>query len=167
MRIRPEEPADAMAVRAVNEAAFGSGVEAEIVEKLRAQSDSLVSLVAELDGVVVGHIVFSPVSIEGHRGVRMMGLGPMAVLPNHQRQGIGSKLARAGLEQCRTRGISAVVVLGHSEYYPRFGFEPASRFGITSQYDVPDDVFMLVELESGSLHGVSGRAMYSDAFAGA
>jgi len=88
----------------------------------------------------------------------------MAVLPTHQRRGIGSALVRQGLERCRRMGCSAVVVLGHPEYYPRFGFVPASRYGISSEYDVPDEVFMAIEIEPGALQGLSGRAAYDDAF---
>jgi len=167
MRIRPEEPSDRLAVRAVNEAAFGSSLEADIVERLHKNSESVVSLVAEVDSEICGHIMLSPVTINSNGSIQLIGLGPMAVLPNHQRQGIGSNLVHEGLSQCRTKGFSAVVVLGHPEYYPRFGFAPASRYGITSKYDVPDEVFMLLELQPGSLQGVSGQVIYSDAFAGA
>lgn len=167
MRIRPEEPPDAFFVREVNEAAFGSSLEADIVEKLRENPAALVSLVAEVDGELVGHIMFSPVAVKGIDGVKLMALGPMAVLPRRQRQGIGSELVRQGLRHCRNSGCDAIVVLGHPDYYPRFGFMPASRFGITSEYDVPDEVFMLIELRPGSLQGTSGEVIYSDAFAGA
>lgn len=166
MIIRSETPADLQSVREVNEAAFESSVEAEIVDVLREQNDSIVSLVAEHDDQVVGHILFSPVSLAGHPEVALTGLGPMAVLPSHQRQGIGSALVEEGLNRCRERGCNAVVVLGHPEYYPRFGFVPASRYGIDSEYDVPDEVFMLVELEAGALQNASGRVTYDDAFNG-
>ena len=95
-----------------------------------------------------------------------MGLAPMAVAPDRQRSGVGSALVRAGLEACRERGASAVVVLGHAEYYTRFGFAPASRFGIASEYDVPDDVFLIVELEPGRLASASGTIRYHAAFGG-
>lgn len=167
MVIRSEEPADAVAVRGVNEAAFGSSIEADIVERSRKDSIPLISLVAELDAGIAGHIMFSPVTISGHPEIRVMGLGPMAVLPARQRKGIGTELVREGLKRCQSQGFDAVVVLGHPEYYPRFGFAPASRFGISCEYDVPDEVFMLLELKPGALHGISGKAIYSDAFAGA
>lgn len=166
VHIRPEEPLDARAVREVNEAAFESSLEARIVERLRQTSPSLISVVAEVDKEIVGHIMFSPLTIAAGAGIQLMGLGPMAVLPAHQRQGIGSELVREGLRQCTATGCSAVLVLGHPGYYPRFGFAPASRYGITSAYDVPDEAFMLVELQPDSLQGLSGQAIYNEAFAG-
>ncbi len=166
MRIRREEPSDSPTVRAVNEAAFETSEEADLVDALRKTSHSLVSLVAEVDGEVVGHILFSPVSLAGNSEVHLMGLGPMAVAPDYQRQGIGSALVREGLRQCIGQSCSAVVVLGHPEYYPRFGFVPASRYGISSEYDVPDEVFMVIELQPGSLQDVSGRVAYNEAFSG-
>ncbi len=93
-----------------------------------------------------------------------MGLAPMAVAPEHQRKGIGSALVRAGLEQCKQLGFAAVVVLGHPEYYPRFGFSPSSRFGINSEYEVPEEVFMAMELQPGALSGKTGRVKYHAAF---
>jgi putative acetyltransferase len=136
-----EQPADADDVREVNEQAFGSPVEARIVESLRGQPECI-SLVATKSGQVVGHIFFTPVSIEPPVEFRVAGLGPMAVLPEHQRSGVGSQLIRAGLEACRQNGYSAVVVVGHPGYYPRFGFEPAHTRGLTlPDFDVPPEVF--------------------------
>lgn len=167
MRIRSESSTDAAAVRAVNEAAFGSATEADIVERLGKRPEEIVSLVAESGGRLVGHILFSPVELAGHTELRLMGLGPMSVLPAFQRQGFGSALVREGLSRCRRKGYRAVVVLGHPDYYPRFGFVPASRFGIKSAYDVPDEVFMALELEPGALRGAGGLVTYSEAFSGA
>jgi putative acetyltransferase len=167
MRVRGEADADRAAVRAVNEAAFDSPAEADIVDALRAKGLELVSLVAERDGVILGHILFSPVSLRGHHELKLMGLGPVAVLPRHQREGIGSALVREGLSRCVQLGAHAVVVVGHPQYYPRFGFEAASRYGLRCEYDVPDDVFMLVELSRASLRGVSGLIRYDEAFGGA
>lgn len=164
MHIRPEAPSDHAAVHDVNVAAFGREVEARLVAMLRNQARPLVSLVAEDAGTVVGHIMFSPVSLGGFAGL-MMGLAPMAVAPARQRGGIGSALVRAGLGACRT--FDAVVVLGHAGYYPRFGFVPASRFGIRCEYDVPDDVFMVREMAPGRLDGKRGTIRYHAAFGAA
>ena len=166
MRVRPEVEADRAAIRAVNEAAFGSPLEADIVDALRVKGVELMSLVADRDGVVLGHILLSPVSLVGHDGLRLLGLGPMAVLPREQRNGIGSTLAREGLRRCKHLGVQAVVVVGHPQFYPRFGFIPASRYAIRCEYDVPDDVFMIAELESGALRGASGLIRYDAAFGG-
>jgi putative acetyltransferase len=166
MRIRPETEADRAAVRAVNEAAFETSAEADLVEALRARSVALVSLVAEVDGKIVGHILFSPVSLKEHAHLNVKGLGPMAVMPDCQRKGVGSALVREGLACCKNLGSCAVVVVGHPEYYPRFGFAPASRYSLRSEYDVPDDVFMVAVLEDGALNSVSGLVRYDDAFAG-
>jgi len=162
--IRPEQPSDWSAVARVNRSAFGSPFEAELVDSLRKRAAPLVSLVAELEGVVIGHILFTPVSLMGHAGLNLMGLGPMAVAPEHQREGIGSLLVRAGLEHCRAMGVGAVVVLGHPQYYPRFGFRPAARQGIHCQYDAPVEAFMLLELLPGYLGGTSGTIQYHPAF---
>jgi putative acetyltransferase len=162
--IRPEEERDRAAVDAVNVAAFDRSDEAELVAALRAQVPDAISLVAEEGEAVIGHILFTPVTLGGHPDLSIMGLAPMAVAPAHQRSGVGSALVRAGLEACRERAAGAVVVLGHAEYYPRFGFVPASRFGIASEYDVPDDVFLILELRPGSLASASGTIRYHAAF---
>ena len=167
MEIRPERTADIAAVRAVNLAAFEGSTEADLVDVLRRQADPIVSLVADEHGRIVGHILFTPVTLLAHPEMKIMGLAPMAVVPAEQRRGIGSALVRAGLERCRELGFDAVIVLGHAEYYPRFGFVPASRFGIRSEYDVPDEAFMALELTPGIMAGKSGMIRYHDAFANA
>jgi putative acetyltransferase len=164
MLIRAEKENDLAAVHSVNVAAFETPSEANLVDALREQALPVVSLVAEENGGVVGHIMFSPVVLCGHPDAKVMGLAPMAVAPEHQRKGIGSKLVRAGLEQCRQLGFVAVVVLGHPEYYPRFGFSPASRFGIESEYDVPKEVFMAMELQAEALREKTGLVKYHAAF---
>ena len=152
-------------VRAVNSAAFETTTEADLVDLLRAQASSIVSLVADDGERVLGHILFSPVTLDGQTTPMIMGLAPTAVLPANQRTGIGSALVREGLERCRQLGTGAIVVLGHADYYPRFGFAPASRFGLRCEYDVPDDVFMALELAPGALAGRSGLIQYHPAFA--
>ena len=164
--IREETPEDISAIRTINLQAFGSPEEAAIVDALRESCDDLLSLVAESGGQVVGHILFSPATIEAERGpVHGMGLAPMAVLPGYQRQGFGSALVRHGLAMLRDRGCPFVIVLGHPEYYPRFGFELASKYGITSQWaGIPDEAFMILPLGEFSLAGVSGVARYKEEF---
>jgi putative acetyltransferase len=116
---------------------------------------------------VVGHILFSPVTIEpGNPGFPIAGLGPMAVLPPYQKKGIGSELVRVGVEDCRQAGYGIVVVLGHPGFYPRFGFLPACHFGIRAEWNVPDDVFMVRELTPGVLKDCSGIARYLPEFSG-
>jgi putative acetyltransferase len=165
MQIRVEQPWDAKPIRAVNLDAFPTRDEADLVDRLRGQASPIVSLVADDRGIVRGHIMFSPVTVSERPDLRIMGLAPMAVMHSYQRRGIGSALVRAGLDACRAMRIEAVVVLGHPEYYPRFGFRPASRFGLSCEYDVPDEAFMAIELEHAALEGQPGRVHYHSAFA--
>jgi putative acetyltransferase len=162
--IHLERPGDADGVRETNEQAFGAPLEARLVDALRASSDYL-SLVATIDGRVVGHILFTPVTIEPPVDCRVAGLAPMAVRPEHQRSGIGAQLIGAGLEACRRNGYSAIVVLGHPEYYPRFGFVPAHTFGLRCEFPSPPEAFMALELEPGVLSGTKGLVRYLPQFA--
>lgn len=164
MLIRAEQPGDHDAVFELNLAAFDSAAEAELINCLRDECEAFMSLVAIVNDEIVGHIFFSPVALVGNAKVKMFGLGPMAVAPAHQRAGIGSALVETGLDQCRTLGIEAVVVLGHPGFYPRFGFVPASQFGIDCDFPAPDEAFMVLELDPGVLHGKSGRVKYHPAF---
>jgi len=163
--IRPEAPADKASIRRVNEFAFGQPEEADLVDSLRKDCPSLLSLVAESANQIVGHILFSPASIELDGGtIDGMALGPMAVLPECQRQGIGSQLVHAGLGQPEVASSPFVIVLGHPEYYPRFGFEPASKYRVRSTWEVPDDVFMILVRDAASLGGQGGVARYRPEF---
>jgi putative acetyltransferase len=164
MLVRDEKERDRTAVHALNASAFETSAEAELVDALREQARPVISLVAEHTDAVVGHIMFSPVSLSGHTDLKIMGLAPMAVAPEYQRQGIGSALVRAGLDRCKELGFGAVVVLGHPEYYPRFGFSSAKRFDIGCEYEVPEEVFMVMELQPGYLRGNSGIIKYHAAF---
>jgi len=164
MLIRSEDKQDIDAVHSVNVSAFETPSEADLVNALRIQAFPVISLVAEENAKVVGHIMFSPVSLSLHPHLKLMELAPMAVVPEYQRKGIGSALVREGIEQCRQLGFVAVVVLGHPGYYPRFGFLPSSRFGIDSEYGVPEDVFMAMELHPEALSGKTGRIKYHEAF---
>jgi putative acetyltransferase len=162
--IRLEEPKDYTAVLAVNVSAFKTTAEAKLVDVLRKEAHPNVSFVAEDEGTIVGYIMFSPVSLSGHASLKIMGLGPMAVVPTQQRKGIGSALVMVGLEKCKELGFGAVIVLGHIRYYPRFGFTPAVHFGIECEYEVPQDAFMVMELEPGYLTGAHGIIKYHPAF---
>ena len=165
INVRFEQPSDATRVREVNEQAFDSQIEARIVESLRGAPDCI-SLVATKNDLVIGHILFTPVSLEPPVGFRVAGLGPMSVRPEDQRAGVGGQLVRAGLEACRQRGYSAVVVVGHPEYYPRFGFEPAHTRGLTLRdFDVPEDVFMVIELDAAVRDRLKGAVRYRSEFA--
>jgi putative acetyltransferase len=163
--VRAETVEDYPAVRQVNELAFGRLDEAVLVDKLRAVADPQISLVAVMDERVVGHIFFSPVSIEsGDSSSLVLGLGPLAVLPEYQKQGLGSQLVREGLTACQRIGCSVVVVLGHPEYYPRFGFVPAKQRELSCEWPVPDDMFMVAELKPEALAGLSGLVKYRPEF---
>jgi len=164
MIIREERQGDAEGVRGVNLAAFETTTEADLVDALRRQAAPLVSLVAEDDANLIGHILFSPVTLASDPGLILMGLAPMAVVPSRQRQGVGSTLVREGLQRCRQLNVAAVVVLGHPEYYPRFGFVPAVRLSLRSEYDVPEEVFMVRELRDGVFRGLSGTIRYHPVF---
>jgi len=163
--IRLEEPEDIAAIRRVNEEAFGSPAEADLVDALRRNGKVTFSLVAEHDDRIVGHILFSLVRLETDgRELMGVGLAPVAVLPEFQDRGIGSLLVQNGLERCRETGHPFAVVLGHHSYYPRFGFAPASRFGIKSEFDVVDENFMAMELRKGALQNRAGMAKYQPEF---
>jgi putative acetyltransferase len=164
--IRQEQPGDIAGVHAINEAAFGQSAEAAIVDSIRSACPDVVSLVAVDAGRIVGHIFFSPVFVSTAGGVvQGMGLAPMAVLPERQRQGIGSLLIQAGIDAMRERRCPFVIVLGHPEYYPRFGFVPASQHGLSCQWDgVSEEAFMVLVLDGDTMSSVSGVAKYRDEF---
>jgi putative acetyltransferase len=164
IEIRIERPDDIAAIRDVNERAFGESAEARLVDQLRASNKAVISLVAQHGDQVVGHILFSPVTItnapEFFRGA---GLAPMSVLPEFQHQGIGSRLVRDGLVACQDAGYDVVVVLGHVGYYPRFGFARAQDYGLENEYDAAD-AFMVLELRKGALEGVGGLVKFAPEF---
>lgn len=168
MVIREEIPRDVPAITYINQEAFARDAEAKLVEKLRQNGNITLSLVAVIDEQLVGHVLFTPMSIISAAGVStpVVGLGPVAVLPDYQRQGIGSHLCQKGIKICQEAGHQAVLVLGHPSYYPRFGFQQAALFGITCAYDVPGEVFMALELQDGALSQVSGVAAYQPEFDG-
>ena len=162
--IRPETPADFPVVFEVNRRAFGRDAEAVLVDALRDGGYVEVSLVAEVAGEVVGHILFSRLPIRAAAGtVGAVSLAPMAVLPGHQRKGVGSGLVRAGLEACRAGGHGIAVVLGHPAFYPRFGFAPELAERLESPFG-GGEAWMAVELVPGALAGVEGRVEYPPPF---
>ena len=163
--IRLEKAEDASRIRQVNELAFGEPTEAILVDRLRQSCSEALSLVAE-DDFVVGHILFTPVEVDrAGRRFRGMGLAPMAVVPDRQREGIGTQLVREGLRVLRERACPYVVVIGHPEYYPRFGFESASARGLSCQWEgVPEEAFMILVLDAEAMNGAAGVVRYRDEF---
>lgn len=161
--IRPETPGDHNAIREVNRAAFGQDAEGRLVDDLRKGGFVRISLVAELAGRVIGHILFTDLPIITKTcTVPAVALAPMAILPELQRQGIGSALVRRGLDECRSQGHRIVVVLGHPHYYPRFGFSAALAKPLKSPYS--GEAFMAIELVPGALEGVTGSVQYPPPF---
>jgi len=165
--IRPETKNDYLAIREINDLAFKQGNESLLIEKLRETSDfiSELSLVAEYERKVVGHLLLYPVKVNGKDTKHTtLSLAPMSVHPNYQRKGIGSKLVREGLKRAKEKGYGSVIVLGHPEYYPRFGFSKASKFDIKVPFDAPDNAFMALELVENGLENVKGVVDYPKPF---
>jgi putative acetyltransferase len=164
--IRPEDRArlgERSSIRAIHEAAFDRMDEADLVDRLRDEGHAILSLVAELDGRIAGHILFSRMRIDTPKGpLEAVALAPLAVLPVHQRRGIGGQLIERGLELLRERGEKIVIVLGHPGYYPRFGFSAAKASALRSPF--PPEAFMAIELSAGALNGVSGGVVYPPPF---
>ena len=164
IEIRPETPDDIPAIRNVNERAFGASAEAHLVDRLRAANKAVVSLVAQHGDQVVGHILFSPISVTHAPGTfRGLRLAPMSVLPEFQKTGIGSQLVRHGLAACQRAGCDVVVVLGHVQYYPRFGFLRAKDHGLENEYQA-EEAFMVLELTKGALQTIGGLVQFAPEF---
>jgi putative acetyltransferase len=160
--IRPEQPGDAAAIQAVHAASFPTDLESRLVDLLRGAGRLLVSLVAEVGGVVVGHVAFSPVTaVSGAVGV---GLAPVAVTEPHRPGGIAAALIRAGLEACGAAGFGWVVVMGEPAYYSRFGFRPASEFCLSDEYG-GGQAFQAMVLIPGALPVGAGLVQYAPEFA--
>jgi putative acetyltransferase len=161
--IRPEMPDDFTAVREVNRLAFAQEDEARLVDALRAGGHARVSLVAEQVSDIVGHILFSDLPIVTRDSVvPTLALAPMAVIPSRQRQGIGTRLVREGLRACAAAGHRIVIVLGHPEFYPRFGFSAQLARPLSAPFS--GDAFMALELVPGALAGVAGEVKYAPPF---
>lgn len=165
MLIRDENPADIEGIRTVNQQAFGQPQESRLVDGLRANGGILLSLVAAADAHIVGHILYSPVALENDGATVIgAGLGPVAVLPAYQRRGIGARLIETGNHRLRSNGCPFVVLLGHPEYYPRFGFVPASRHGVHCEWDVPDEAFLILVMDRTVMPATGGLARYRQEF---
>lgn len=167
LTIRPETPTDFPTIAQVVEAAFTQPAEARLIQRLRSSPAYMpaLALVAQQQGQVVGHIMMTCICIHGRGGdVPALALAPLAVAPPFQRQGIGSALVRRALEESRGLAHQRVIVLGHPEYYARFGFARASRWGIYPPFDCPDAAFMAMELVPGALDGCEGIVQYPPEF---
>jgi len=167
LSIRQETAGDIQAIRKVNLAAFPGPDEAGLIDTLRSNKSIIFSFVALMGEEIIGHIVFSPVTLEpfGH-AVKGAGLAPVAVLPEFQRKGTGSQLIRHGIKECTKAGYDYIALLGHPGYYPRFGFIPSVKYNIRCEYDAPVEAFMILELKTGVLSGHSGIVKYLPEFNG-
>jgi len=165
VEFRQEKAGDESAIRSVNEQTFGSSAEADLIEALRRRKAVALSMVALESDNIAAHILFTEVTIRNRQSQpRALALGPMAVLPEYQRKGIGSKLLEASMEKCRELGCEAVFVLGYPAFYSKFGFVPAGNYGLKCEFDVPDGVFMALELRSNVLVGCAGTVIYNEQF---
>ena len=166
MIIRQEKKEDFNSIYEINKQAFKQQDESELIERIRASKHFVpeLSLVAEENGKIIGHILFSKIKIIGEQEYESLALAPMAVLPDFQKQGIGGRLIKEGLIKARELGFNSVIVLGHKDYYPRFGFERASKWNIKCPFEVPDEAFMAIELNIGALAEKSGVVEYPKEF---
>ena len=169
--IRQENPADYPIVFDLIKESFKNEEHTDhqeqfLVERLRSSDDFVpeLSLVAEIDGKVVGYILLTKVKIIGKEVVGSLAMAPVAVLPEYQNQGIGGKLIVAAHNKAKEFGFESVIVLGHEGYYPKFGYKPAESFGIRPPFDVPSENFMAIELVEEALEGVEGVVKYAEEF---
>lgn len=165
MDIRSETLPDYAAIAEVNILAFGQENEAKLIKEIRCSQGYIpeLSLVAEIDGAIVGHILFSYIDLIGEESLQVLGLAPLAVIPQFQKRGIGSALVEAGLEKADAMKEALVIVLGHPHFYPRFGFQPSVNYKITSPFPVPEDVFMVKPLQNYQ-EKYQGKVIYPPAF---
>jgi predicted N-acetyltransferase YhbS len=164
--IRKEEVKDHKQIYEVNKLAFQQENESKLIEKIRKSENFIpeLSIVAEIDNRIVGHILFSKIKIIGDSDYESLALAPMAVIPEFQKRGIGSELIKKGIDKAKELGFDSIIVLGHKEYYPKFGFQRASKWNIKCPFEVPDDVFMAIELTEKAFEGKAGTVKYPDEF---
>lgn len=173
INLRQEQPNDYPNTDALIEQAFRNEEMSDQQEHLLVQCirrsnafiPELSIVVVNQQDNIIGHILFSKITIDNsEQTAASLALAPVSVHPDYQKQGIGSMLITEGLKKAKAAGYHSVIVLGHADYYPRFGFKPASLSGIKAPFDVPDEAFMALELEAGALEQVSGVVHYSEAF---
>lgn len=169
MIIRTESVKDIEEVYQLNVLAFGNREdESKLVERIRSSEHFVpeLSIVAEIENEIVGHVLLSRATVEDQEKKSVViVLAPIAVKPNYQRQGVGSRLIEEGIRRCRDLGYGAILLIGHPEYYPRLGFKSARKFGLElKQFEVPDDVFMVYEVENGKLLEIKGELKYPESF---
>jgi len=164
--IRKEEEKDYKNIFNVNKLAFDQEEESNLVDKIRNSKNFIpdLSIVAELNNRLIGHILFSKIEILGSSVFNTLALAPMAVIPEFQRQGVGSELIKKGMKKAKELGFDSIIVLGHKDYYPKFGFKEASRWKIKCPYKVPQEAFMAIELTEKALEGKAGTVKYPDEF---
>ena len=164
--IRKEEEKDYKQVYEVNKLAFQQENESILIEKIRKGENFIpdLSLVAEIDNRIVGHILFSKIKIVGDSIFESIALAPMAVIPAFQKQGVGSKLIKKGMAKAKELGFDSIIVLGHKDYYPKFGFERASKWNIKCPFKVPEEAFMAITLTKKALEDKAGTVKYPDEF---
>lgn len=164
--IRTEKENDHKPIYDVNKLAFQQEDESKLIEKIRKGENFIpeLSIVAEIDNRIVGHILFSKIKIIGNSDYESLALAPMAVIPEFQRRGIGSELIKKGMDKAKKLGFDSIIVLGHKEYYSKFGFQRASKWDVKCPFDVPDEVFMAIELTEKALEGKAGTVEYPDEF---
>ena len=164
--VREEKEKDYKEIYEVNKLAFGQENESILVDKIRKGENFIpgLSLVAETGGKIAGHILFSKIKIIGSSVFETLILAPLAVIPAFQKKGIGSKLVKKGVFKAKELGFDSIIVVGHKEYYPRFGFEKASKWNLKCPFEVPDEAFMAIELAEKALEGKTGTIEFPDEF---
>ena len=167
IHLRSAKDSDYQNIYEVNDLAFGQNSESNLIALLKQNKEFItdLSIVAEMDNELVGHILFSKISIKNKdQEFESLALAPMAVRPSFQNLGVGVKLVLYGIAEAKSLGFTSLIVLGHEKYYPKFGFKSASLWNIKAPFDVPDSVFMALELEEGALKDISGTVIYPKEF---